>query len=201
MPTVSVKDAAGFTQTIQTLPAVGPAAKAAALPVTIATDQPAIAVTLSGANTNGQATMANSAPVVIASNQTTLPVSQTTEFGVVVVPRATANGATSSRINAAASTNSTSLKASAGQLYNLDVFNVAAYDVFLKFYNKASAPTVGTDVPIWTIPIKAGAGYSNAFVAGKTFSTGIAYAITKLQADTDTTAVAAGDVTGTVDWI
>jgi hypothetical protein len=150
-------------------------------------------VTLSGANTNGQATSANSAPVVIASDQSNLPIS--------AKPTATVNGTTSSRINAAASTNATSLKASAGQVYSIDVFNVAAYDVFLKFYNKASAPTVGTDTPVWTIPIKAGAGYSNVFPLGKAFSTGIAYAITKLQADSDTTAVAALDVTGTMDWI
>lgn len=145
----------------------------------------------------------------IAQNLTTLitnataatPTGTNTLGAIVSVPRATANGATSSRINAAASTNATSLKASAGNLINLDVFNVAAYDVFLKFYNKASAPTVGTDTPVWTIPIKAGTGYSRPFNVGKSFATGIAYAITKLQADSDTTVVAAGDLTGAIDWI
>src|SRR5260370_21617202 len=77
---------------------------------------------------------------------------------VAQTPTATANGATASRVNAAAPTNATSLKASAGQLYTIDVFNVAAYNVFLKLYNKASAPTVGTDTPVMTIPIQAGAG-------------------------------------------
>lgn len=160
-------------------------------------------IALVGGNTNGQGTMANSAPVVIASDQSAINVANTGTFATQALqkPSATANGTTSSRINAAASTNATSLKASAGQVYSVDVFNVAAYDVFLKFYNKASAPTVGTDTPVWTIPIKAGAGYSNVFMLGKAFSTGIAYAITKLQADSDTTAVAALDVTGTMDWI
>lgn len=148
-------------------------------------------VTLSNVNANGQATSALSAPVVGASDW--IPNS----------PRATStgNGTTSSRINAAATTNATSLKTSAGQLYGIDVFNVAAYDVFLKLYNKSSAPTVGTDTPAWTIPIKSGAGYSNVFTIGKTFSSGIAYAITKLQDDSDTTAISAGDVTGNMDWI
>lgn len=114
---------------------------------------------------------------------------------------AAANGLTSSRVNAAASTNATSLKTSAGQVGEIDVFNVAAYTVFLKLYNKASAPTVGTDTPIWTIPIAAGGGYSKSFPRGKSFSTGIAYAITKLQADSDTTVVVAGDLTGSIDWI
>jgi len=83
----------------------------------------------------------------------------------------------------------------------IDVFNTATYAVFLKFYNKASSPTVGTDTPVWTIPVSAGGGYSTEFMRGKYFSTGIAYAITKLQADNDTTAVVAGDLTGSIDWI
>lgn len=138
-------------------------------------------VIISNANTNVQ----GGAPVTVGA----------------VLPTAVANGATSSRVNSAASTNATSLKPSAGQGYNIDVFNVAAYTVFLKLYNKVSAPTVGTDVPIWTIPVPASGGYSKFFALGKTFSTGIAYAITKLQADSDTTAVAAGDLTGSIDWI
>lgn len=126
----------------------------------------------------------------------------TNTIGAVVnVSRATASGATSSRVVAAASTNATSLKASAGNIVNIDVFNVAAYDVFLKLYNKASAPTVGTDTPVWTIPVKAGTGFSREFIQGKSFATGIAYAITKLQADSDTTVVVASDLTGAIDWI
>jgi hypothetical protein len=120
---------------------------------------------------------------------------------MAALPTATANGSTSSRVNAAASTNATSLKASAGQIYNIDVFNPAAYTVFLKIYNKASAPTVGTDTPVWTIPIPAGGGFSKFFPLGKTLGTGIAYAITKLQADSDTTVVVAGDLTGSIDWV
>lgn len=115
--------------------------------------------------------------------------------------QAQANGMTSSRVNAANSTNATSLKASGGALVEIDVFNVAAYSVFLKFYNKASSPTVGTDTPFWTIPIAAVTGYSKPLKYGKWMGTGIAYAITKLQADSDTTVVAVGDLTGSIDWI
>lgn len=118
-----------------------------------------------------------------------------------VVPTATANGSTSSRVKAAASTNATNLKASAGQIYSIDVFNNAAYNVFLKLYNKASSPTVGTDVPVWTIPVPTGGGYAREFPRGKTFATGISYAITKLEADSDTTVVVADDLTGSIDWI
>jgi hypothetical protein len=152
-----------------------------------------VAISPNSVNANGQATMANSAPVVIASDQSAVKVTP----GV----SATANGATPSRINAAASTNATSLKASAGQIYSIDVYNPAAYTVFLKLYNKASAPTVGTDTPVMTIPVAAGGGYSKTWPMGFPFSTGIAYAITKLQADSDTTVVVAGDLTGNAIWI
>lgn len=120
---------------------------------------------------------------------------------VVPAPQATVNGATASRVNSAATTNATNLKGSAGNLYGIHVFNVAAYDVFLKLYTKATAPTVGTDTPVWTIPVKSGGGFSVNFPVGSPVPTGISYAITKLQADGDTTAVAAGDLTGRITWM
>lgn len=58
MPSINVLDAGGATQTVQSLPAVGPAAKAAALPFTIATDDPLLAAaqaaTPAGTNLIGQ---------------------------------------------------------------------------------------------------------------------------------------------------
>jgi hypothetical protein len=137
-----------------------------------------------------------------ASNVVTVQgIASMTPVNTTQTVTATANGGTASRVNAAASTNATSLKASAGQLYTIDVFNAAAYNVFLKFYNKASAPTVGSDTPVMTIPVQAGGGYSKTWSMGLPFATGIAYAITKLQADSDTTVVAAGDLTGNTLWI
>ena len=117
------------------------------------------------------------------------------------VQNATATGLTQTRVVAAATTNATSLKASAGNIAAIDLFNVATYTVFLKLYNKISAPTVGTDTPVWTIPIPATGGFSIDFSQGEYFSTGIAFAITKLQADSDTTALVAGDVTGRIKWV
>lgn len=156
----------------------------------VASTDAALVVVARDANANGQTTMSASAPVAIASDQT-----------ITVKATTTTNGTTASRVVSAASTNATNLKASAGKMMSVRVFNTAAYDVFLKFYNKASAPTVGTDTPVWTIPLKTGTGFSEHFHLGFDFSTGISYAITKLQADTDTTAVAASDVTGTIGWI
>jgi hypothetical protein len=128
------------------------------------------------------------------------PGPQTAANSSSVTPANTSD-VTASRVHSAATTNATSLKASAGVVRSIDLFNNAAYAVFVKFYNKATAPAVGTDVPLWTIPLPAGSGYSKQYFVGLPFSTGIAYAITKVQADADTTAIAADDVTGIINWV
>ena len=80
-------------------------------------------------------------------------------------------------------------------MFNLQASNVSAAAKFIKLYNKASAPTVGTDVPVLIIPIPATSHISIDFgIMGQRFSTGIAYAITNLIAANDTTVIAAGDV-------
>lgn len=120
-----------------------------------------------------------------SSSGTPLPTTQTP---------ATSGGYSTSRLLSAASTNATSVKASAGQVYGFYLFNSAAYTVFLKIYNKASAPTVGTDTPFMTIPVPAGGGAVADWDGGVALGTGIAFAITKLVADSDTTAVALNDL-------
>lgn len=140
-----------------------------------------------------------SSDVSAAGDYATLQVNAT---GSLWTARAvsTAGGATSGRIKAAASTNATNLKASAGQVYGYHLFNRAAYEVFVKLHNKASAPTVGTDVPAWTISIPPYGGVAVSFSTGVVFGTGIGYQIVKGVADTDATAVAADDVHGFIAY-
>lgn len=98
-----------------------------------------------------------------------------------------------STLTTAATTNATSVKTTAGNVFELDVTNTSASAMYLKLYNKASAPTVGTDIPISTIPIPATSFQSFTFGRlGKRFASGIAFALTGAMAATDTTAVAAG---------
>jgi len=121
-----------------------------------------------------------------------------------VAPSATTSstGATMHSLVAAATTNATSVKASAGKLYSLVAGNISAGAKYLKLYNKASAPTVGTDTPVMTIPIPAGSAVSlDLGAVGVAFSAGIAYAITGAGAVSDTTAVAAGDVVVNLGYI
>ena len=98
-------------------------------------------------------------------------------------------------LQSAATTNATSIKAAVGSLTALSITNVSASTRYVKLYNKASAPTVGTDVPVMTIPIPTNSFLTFEFgPTGMKFSTGIALAITGAIGDADTTAVAANDV-------
>ncbi len=102
---------------------------------------------------------------------------------------------TASAINSAATTNATSIKASAGTVYNVLVSNTGASTRYVKLYNKASAPTVGTDIPVITISIPTNGTVQAEFGAlGYRFATGIALAITGGAADTDTTSVGVSEV-------
>jgi hypothetical protein len=121
----------------------------------------------------------------------------TNAIGSVAVPAVATGGATPGKLISAASTNATSVKASAGTLYTLCAFNVNAAARYLKMYNKASAPTVGTDTPVFVFTIPgntAGAGFVVPIPAqGIAFSTGIAFALTSGAADADTGAVSAAE--------
>jgi hypothetical protein len=109
---------------------------------------------------------------------------------------ATALPASASRIPSAAnSTNPTSAKATAGRLFSVSGLNATATVTYLKFYNKASAPTVGTDTPVLTLALPALSAF-NIDLGGFVFSTGIAYGLTTDAADAGTTVVAAGAILG-----
>ena len=97
----------------------------------------------------------------------------------------------------AATTNAASVKTSAGRVYELTVSNPTATAAYVKLYDKASAPVVGTDVPIVTIPVPASAAGVGTVAfdfgtIGKSFSTGIALAVTAAAIATDATASVAG---------
>ena len=95
----------------------------------------------------------------------------------------------------AASTNATSVKTSTGTLYNIMVSNTSASARFLKLFNKASAPTVGTDIPYLTVTIPANSYIPIPFgTLGYRPSLGIAYSITGAAADNDTTVIGVNEV-------
>lgn len=118
-------------------------------------------------------------------------VTQSGTWTVVPAPSTTSGHAptTHHRISGA-TTNATSVKGSAGVVNNIVVSNDGATKAFFKLYNKASAPTVGTDTPVATVLIPAGATIPIPMgPLGLRMTTGIAYALTGAIAVADTTAV------------
>lgn len=115
----------------------------------------------------------------------------------------TSGGLTMSKTISAASTNATSVKGSAGQLYSVQVFNTNAAARYLKLFNKATAPTVGSDTPVkvFTIPGNAsGSGVVINWDKGLAFGTGIAFALTTGAPDSDTGSVALNEIVVNLDY-
>lgn len=98
-------------------------------------------------------------------------------------------------ISAAASTNATVAKASPGRLYGVKGHNASQSARWLKLYNKATSPVVGTDTPVETLYLPARATFALDWT-GFYFTSGISYALTTGGADNDTGALASGDVLG-----
>lgn len=101
-----------------------------------------------------------------------------------------------------ATTNAASIKASAGKVFAGSFMNASAAVKYVRLYNLATAPTVGTSTPYAVIAIPATSSKEVEFgTLGINFGTGIAIAITNAATDLDATAVAAGDVRVLLSYI
>lgn len=173
----------------------GASAPATSTTVTVAfatiTDFTEVNAEITGGRSGSHAGM--SVPVIVNGMPTTT-VQQTFS--------ATQTGTTNAKVLSAATTNATSVKTTSGRLFAYDIVNTSAAAKFVKFYNKASAPTVGTDVPVFTValPPNGRATFAPSVPLG-VFSAGIAYAITAGAADNDTAVVAANDVIGHIQYL
>lgn len=101
------------------------------------------------------------------------------------------------KLIAANTTNGTMVSATPCLVSLIVAINVAAAVRYLKLYDLARAPVVGTDVVTRLIPIPAqttGAGFLIQPGVPLRFNNGLALAITTGVADTDTTAPTANDV-------
>lgn len=102
-----------------------------------------------------------------------------------------------SRVISAATNNATLAKATNGQVFGWYITNINAAVRYLKIYDKATSPTVGTDTPVMTIAIPgntAGAGSTVFFPTGIEFQNGIGYGIVTGVGDSDNTAVSADEI-------
>lgn len=119
---------------------------------------------------------------------------------VIPVAAAAQGGASGYHLVSAASTNAQFIKASAGQVYGWNIYNNATYPIYVKLFNKASAPTVGSDTPVRTIRVSAGGSSDVSKPVGIVFATGIAICIVADIADLGSSPVAANDCVLDIDW-
>jgi hypothetical protein len=118
---------------------------------------------------------------------------------VTQVPH-TAGGLTTYTLISAATNNAQSVKATAGQLYAYQLFNNGASPVYVKFFNKNSAPAVGTDTPVKTVMVPAGGGANMEWTNGVAFAAGIAICCVTGIAPLNNTVVAADQVAINIDY-
>lgn len=90
------------------------------------------------------------------------------------------NVSTHNNWNNAAATDmtETSVTAKKTRVLSIDVENQGTSPAFLRLYDKASAPVVGTDQPKQTFMVPAGGGKVNEKNMAMEFASGLAYAVT-----------------------
>lgn len=103
------------------------------------------------------------------------------------------------RLTSAATTNKKAAITTDAILNGIIAANGSAEARYVKLYNKATEPALGTDTPLIVVAIPK---ESTVQLSGinESFSAGIALAITKKQLDTNEEAVAAGDVSLTLQY-
>ena len=117
----------------------------------------------------------------------------------------TTNTALTSYTASAVSTNATSIKTSAGNVYTISGINTTSTLYYLRLYNLSAAPTCSSSSGfVESIPVPHNAGNGSGFVrvspVGKSFTTGIAFCLTGGAGSTDNTNAATG-VYVTIEYI
>lgn len=92
-----------------------------------------------------------------------------------------------------ASNNATNVLTKQGFLNGGMALNTNATIAYLKFYNKATAPTCGTDTPVWTVPLPQNVPVPIPPISVN-FGTGLGFCITGGIADSDNTNATTGIV-------
>jgi len=169
-------DGSGVTQPIS--------ATALPLPAGAATE-----TTLSAVNAKLPALVAGAVPVSIAT-----PVLAST------VASTTSSATTLYSVNSLATTNAANIKASGANLYGLSVMNTSNATRYIRLYNLATAPVVGTSVPIIVVAVPATSSKEVQYTPALRFATGLAVSITSGAPVLNTGVVVAGDVQLTISY-
>lgn len=169
------------------------------------------------ATTLGQKAMTASMPVVVSSDQSAIPTSQsgtwniTTLTGITnalpagtntiggVILKPTTSGGLDVYTNINVNATGVNIKASAGQFYGYYCYNNNGSTTrYVRLYDSASAPTVGstTKKTIFGIPANSAANWSSDI--GIAFTSGIGIGATGAVGDADTTNPSSNDVVCTI---
>ena len=81
------------------------------------------------------------------------------------------------KVSVGTSADSANVKNAAGVVYGVVAVNTGAADAFFHLYNKATAPTVGTDTPLITYMLPPDGGVAFSLTHGVKFDTGIGVGI------------------------
>jgi len=157
---------------------------------TIATDE----VTIGGATVHVQRTKLGYG----ADGTYTGDVSPSTPLPVADDVRATGGASMHHRV--ATATDNVNVKSSAGTVYGVTIANELAAMMYLKLFNSASAPTLGSGTPVITLACAAGVTNTEGgtasyqFPKGLAFSSGIGFTLGLDEEDASASAVTADKV-------
>ena len=104
-------------------------------------------------------------------------------------------------VQSLASVNSTLVLARPGVISQISLSNHDATHSFIKFYNKATAPVVGTDIPLATMLIPTKDNFIITLPFGLNFSNGIGFGLTKNPEVSDTAGVSADGIVGFITYV
>lgn len=208
--------------------ALGQAIMATSIPVAIASNQSNVPFNIAAVGgttfTLGQAVMATSLPVAIASNQSNVPFNlaavggttyslgqkvSATSISVVFASDAVFTTVVTSTVpsiirvaSTAGAPAAVAIKATSGTLKSVNLFcNNTASPVYLKVYNFTAGAVNSSIAPLFTIGVPPGDARDVPLGDGGAFTTALAYLITALPLDNDTTAVAINDLQGIITFI
>lgn len=165
----------------------------------VVVDYNEIVVEISAGQGNTEA--ATALPVNIATSTIIGVASQPTGSLSLGVPNSTTTALLllMTKINSAAGTNSTLISSSTtGRILGWSLANNSAAWRYFKLYTKTTAPVIGTDTPTMVIAIPPGGKSEVMLGYGLAMTTGIGYGITAGALDTDTTAIGANEVVGSI---
>lgn len=148
-------------------------------------------VAISGIDQLGQA---SPVPVAVAPNSVTLGAGSNLIGALSISASVSFGYNVSSSTILGATTNAANIKSQSANVGALSSHNDSATKFYVKIYNKASAPVIGTDIPVLRIPVPANSQVDLPVgAAGLRLSVGLSIAVTRGLADADATPTAAND--------